>query len=178
MECCPTETHVSLSEEYSPVLGPALRRATDKYKLDLVLDGEILAWDSDLQETVPFGQNRTVAKLRKAWMKQNGLLEDRDLLLHKNEKEAKTIRTAGSYVSNQSGTPESELTGEECWLEFCAFDVLYIDGPDATKILDETLSPHVQPRPPPGPIINLDGIQRKKLLYKLIDAQEHEVEVV
>lgn len=42
MECliCP---HSAL---YSPVLGPALRRAVGRHQMDLVLDGEVIAWVS------------------------------------------------------------------------------------------------------------------------------------
>ena len=156
-------------------MGPALRRATCKYNVDIVLDGEILAWDSGREETIPFGQNATVSKLRRSWMRKQSKIDDRDVGLHSDEQDSK-VRS--SYFSNTGAAPEEELAGEECWLVYYAFDVLYIDGPDAAKLLEDTVSPHVQPRPTPGTIIHLEGLERKKLLYKLIDAQENEVEVV
>eukprot|EP00980_Cylindrotheca_fusiformis_P025864 scaffold14741_cov135-Cylindrotheca_fusiformis.AAC.14 len=53
------------SELYSPLLGPPLRRALSKYTVDVVLDGEVMAWDNRREELVPFGYNRTVANFRR-----------------------------------------------------------------------------------------------------------------
>jgi hypothetical protein len=164
------------SPYYSPVLGPALRRALSKYNVDVVLDGEILSWDNGRQETIPFGQNRTVALLRQKWMKLSGQIDERDVGLHVHDVDEKVMQT--SNISNVGGVTDSDLAGEECWLQYCAFDVLYIGGPDAARLLLDTVSPHIQPCPEPGPIIDLDGLERKKLLYKLINTQEREVEVV
>jgi DNA ligase-4 len=53
------------SELYGPLLGSPLRRALSKYKVDVVLDGEVMAWDNRRKELVPFGHNRTVANFRR-----------------------------------------------------------------------------------------------------------------
>lgn len=142
-----------------------------------VLDGEILAYDAVRKETIPFGQNRTVANLRRNWRKKMGLIDDRDSLQHDADKNDNVITT--NHIANKlHASLDSDLAGEECWVQFVAFDILYIDGPDAADILKETVSPHIQPRPLPGAITGLDGIERKRLLYRVLNEQEDEVEIV
>ena len=148
-----------------------------RFNVDVIIDGEILAWDSVRKEVIPFGQNRTVAKLRRTWMQKHGMLDPRDLRLHAGDKDAKEVRMAFVSKKSEEGD-EEDFAGQECWLLFCAFDILYIAGPDAETILKETISPHVEPPPKPGSMIDLDGFERKKLLHKLIGEQKHEVELV
>ena len=164
------------SELYSPVLGPALRRAVGHHRMDMILDGEVLAWDSGRKETVPFGNNGTIARLRQKWMSRMGLCDDRDFGMHAADKDIKSVGPS-SYKAAVKGEFD-DVTGEECWLVFCAFDILYLNGPGAEEILGSTLSPCITPRPLPGSLIDLDGIERKKLLYRLVNTQENEVEIV
>ena len=79
------------SELYSPVLGPALRRAVGHHRMDMILDGEVLAWDSGRKETVPFGNNGTIARLRQKWMSRMGLCDDRDFGMHAADKDIKSF---------------------------------------------------------------------------------------
>jgi len=163
-------------ELYSPVLGPAFRRAVEKWDFDVILDGEVLAWDDGRKETIAFGSNRTVAKLRKAWMERRGMLDPRDSGMHDEDRDVKSMNAANTWFDKVD--LNNELAGEECWLLFAAFDVLYVGGPGAAQFLSDIVSPHISPRPAAGSLINLDGFERKKILYKLIEPQEKQVEIV
>ena len=165
------------SDLYSPVLGPAVRRAVGHWRMDMVLDGEVLAWDSGRQETVPFGNNRTIANLRRKWMQRNGLCETIDLDLHINDTTTKAMSTSmGSWGRNLD--QPYELAGEECWLMFVVFDIVYLDGPGAADTLDKVVSSCIEPRPHSGSLIGLDAFERKKLLYHIVKPQKNEVEIV
>ena len=83
----------------------------------MILDGEVLAWDGGRQETVPFGNNRTIARLRKAWMKFNNLLDPRDQDLHTNETNVKSMNPTNTWPDRNNSAPY-ELAGKECWLQF------------------------------------------------------------
>jgi hypothetical protein len=139
-------------------------------------DGEVLAWDNSKQETVPFGSNRTVAKFRQKYMKERGLCDKRDVGLHEDDTEHKAMNASNTRDDKKDQSFES--VGAECWLLFVAFDVVYIDGPGAADLLSQSVSQHITPRPKPGSIIKLDSFERKKLLYRLIDVQKNEVEIV
>lgn len=78
--------------------------------------------DSVRNETVPFGNNRTIATMRRQWMDRNNLCDDRDLILHKEEVDKKRIIVAAHFSGNGKD-PASDLAGEQCWLQFVAFDV-------------------------------------------------------
>jgi hypothetical protein len=139
-------------------------------------DGEVLAWDNSKQETVPFGSNRTVAKFRQKYMKEMGLCDKRDEGLHEGDTEYKAMNASNTRDGKSDQSFES--VGAECWLLFVAFDVVYIDGPGAADLLSQSVSQHITPQPKPGSIINLDSFERKKLLYRLIQVQKNEVEIV
>lgn len=158
-------------------MGPAIRKAVEKYRdLDIILDGEVIAWDNTKQETVPFGNNRTIAKFRHKYMKERGECDARDEGLHKDDTDQKAMN---EFKTSNGKTDEAyEMAGAECWLQFIAFDVVYIDGPGAADLLNQSVSQHVMPRPEPGPIIYLDSFERKKLLYRLVEVQKHHVEIV
>lgn len=70
---------------YSPAIGPSLRAAISGYDVDVILDGEMIAWDAEENKPVPFGSNRTVAEMNRNRRKRDGTLDRRDLGLHKNE---------------------------------------------------------------------------------------------
>jgi hypothetical protein len=134
-----------------------------------------LAWDSQRQETVPFGNNRTIARLRQQWMEHQNLIDARDQGIHDADMTVKSFNTSNTW--NSKDTPY-DLAGKECWLQFIAFDVLYVDGPGAEEFLNDTVASFVTPRPNCGSIIRLDGFERKKILYRLIQPQVDEVEIV
>jgi len=101
------------------------------------------------------------------------MTDPRDENLHADDHEHKSMNASNSWDDNASRA--DYLAGEECWLEFVAFDVVYIDGPGAADMLLKSVSAHVRPElKKPGSIIQLDGFERKKLLYRLIDPQEHQ----
>ena len=73
------------------------------------------------------------------------------------------------------------MEGEQCWLKFVAFDVLYVGGPDATKVFAEALpdeSVSQEALPSPGSIIHLILFERKRILYHLIKEDRDKIEIV
>ncbi|KAL7568203.1 hypothetical protein ACA910_004205 [Epithemia clementina (nom. ined.)] len=165
---------VWFSNIYSPVLGPAIRRAVEEWDLDLILDGEVLAWDNAKKETVPFGNNRTVAKLRRQWMSSQRLLDVRDKNVHLTDSDIREFPMSMDFAHKDELFPD--LAGRDCWLQYIVFDVLYVGGPKAREFLATTISPYLNPEP--GSIVGLDGLERKKILYRLINRQVNEVEIV
>ena len=156
------------------MLGPAIRRAVEEWDLDLILDGEVLAWDNAKQETVPFGNNRTVAKLRRQWMASQRLIDERDQNLHQGESDLREYPMKMDFANKDELF--TDLAGRDCWLQFVAFDVLYVGGPRASEFLASTISSFLTPKP--GSIVGLDGLERKKILYRLLNQQVNEVEIV
>ena len=151
-----------------------------------------MAWDNVRKENIPFGNNRTVAKMRTQWLRRRGHVEERDANLHNMDEEdddrnvmshslfESFKRTPAS--SSSSIDEDDEETGKDCWLKFVIFDILYLRGPDAMQLLKESSSP-LDPGFEPthfgqGSIINLDGYTRKFILYHLIEPQKNEVELV
>lgn len=72
----------------------------------------------------------------------------------------------------------SELTGEECWLQFVVFDILYVDGEGAAQVLAESVSKGINSPPTPGSLIHLDLFERKKILYRVLTPQKGFVEII
>jgi hypothetical protein len=169
-----TRRGIWYSELYSPVLGPSIRRAVLK-GFDVILDGEVIAWDSVREETVPFGSNRTVAMLRTKWMDRNGMLDSRDRNIHDGDTSNKSMNLANSFTDKSNVDMD---VGDECWLQYIIFDLIYINGPGANDLLNETISEHIYPRPTAGSLIHLEASERKTLLYKIIIPQPREVEIV
>lgn len=162
------------SDLYSPAIGPALRRAVKK-GFDVILDGEVLAWDDGRKETIPFGNNRTIARLRQKWMHRHGKLDPRDKGMHDGDTDAKSMSVANNW-NRKSDDDDSEQAGEECWLLYVAFDVLYVDGEGAAEFLAQAVSSHITPTP--GSLVDLDSFERKKILYRIVTPQPNEVEIV
>jgi ATP dependent DNA ligase domain len=164
------------STGYSPVLGPAIRKAFGWNDLDLILDGEVTSWDNAREETVPFGFNRAVARKRREYMEKNGLLDRRDRNLHKDEQDSKVFNMVTSW-DGTSSEESADLTGRECWLQYIVFDVVYVGGPGAADFLSTTVSSYLKDLKP-GCIMGLDLFERKKILYRLCRTQVNEVEIV
>jgi hypothetical protein len=59
------------------------------------------------------------------WMERNGLCDNRDSALHKEEEEGvKAMRVGeGKSAAGRRRDHEFDLAGELCWLQFVAFDV-------------------------------------------------------
>jgi DNA ligase N terminus/ATP dependent DNA ligase domain len=165
------------STGYSPVLGPAIRKAFGWNDLDLILDGEVISWDNCRQETVPFGFNRMIAKKRHEYMGRNGLLDHRDRNLHKDEQDSTVYNALTSWDGKSSSDESADLTGRECWLQYIVFDVVYVGGPGAADFLSKTVSSYLTDLKP-GCIMGLDAFERKKIVYRLCRTQVNEVEIV
>ena len=171
------------SELYSPVLGPPLRHALGKYNVDVILDGEVIAWDNARKKTIDFGMNRGIAIARKKYMHRHGLLDERDTNLHDNEDGVKILTQAltSGYDKNKFHDNEGVESGKETWLKYILFDILYIGGPDASKVMDDAFDPFDMDNLKPsatGSIINLDMWMRRRILHTLIAPQPHTVEIV
>jgi ATP dependent DNA ligase domain/ATP dependent DNA ligase C terminal region len=165
------------SNIYSPVIGPALRRALSKYDCDCILDGEILAWDDERQENVEFGNNRTVANLRRKWMQAHGKIEAIDENLHEGEEGDKVMTPELFKAFDNAADDDTIEGGDRFWMKFVAFDVLYCGGPGAEDCLKHGLPAETEPTEP-GSITHLTLFERKKLLYHMLEVQRNEVEVV
>ncbi|KAL3903017.1 MAG: hypothetical protein SGILL_010609, partial [Bacillariaceae sp.] len=164
------------SELYGPVLGPALRRSLEKYpKLDVILDGEVESWDNKKKCLVPFGENRAVASYRRAYLKHQGLIGPLDSNYHSDAKDDPNImRTKSNWNKVELDEEEQVARGAHFWLKFMAFDILYVEGEDARRLLDDC---GVSSDVPTGSIINLSLMERKQILYRLLTTQENEVEI-
>ena len=151
----------------------------------MILDGEVIAWDNGRKETIPFGANRSVAKCRREWCERHGQVDARDLGVHEDETEGlNVISIADSAVFERprslgNGTQPSE-TGKHCWLKFVVFDILYVGGPDAHKVVEESCG-FFSRIPIPvmsGSILNSPLCARKCILHAILEPQENMVEIV
>jgi hypothetical protein len=79
--------------------------------------------DSVRQETVPFGNNRTIANGRRIWMDGRGELDPRDIAEHREEKDKKKASFSTKFAGYNSTNNDDNCLGKECWLMFVAFDV-------------------------------------------------------
>jgi len=143
----------------------------------VILDGEMIAWDNIDKENIYFGKNKTVAKMRRKWCALNGLIDERDLNLHKEVENHSAQAAIEDEGHDHDNKPEA---GADCWLKFVVFDILYVNGPDALRLLhcsnpyknDDSFHPNE------GSLIHLDGFYRKNILYNLLFPVENKVEIV
>lgn len=191
------QTHIN-SNLYSPVLGPPLRRAIAKYDIDVILDGEVIAWDNVRKETIPFGANRAVAKCRREWCQRHGEIDDKDLRTHENDGDEglNVLSTAESamFETSRSTSGSGADDGRDCWLKFVVFDILYVGGPDASKAREEacgffhhnstasttnsTTSIPTPTQSSSGSILNYPLCARKCILHTILKPQENMIEIV
>jgi hypothetical protein len=109
------------SQLYSPVLGPFIREAVGDFDVDVILDGEVIAWDDKQKVTLPFGCNRRVAKLRKEWLQHNRELDDRDLNLHDGEGDVNVV-SGGFHGEENLGFETNQNSGSHVWMKYVIFD--------------------------------------------------------
>jgi len=176
-----TRNSVWYSQLYSPVLGPSLRQAIQPYDVDVILDGEVISWDNLRKEIIPFGVNRGVAKSRRDYMRRNGLLDERDLDIH-DENDGVTVMTESLTAGFDKNLEfdEGVVPGKDIWLKYVVFDILYLGGPDASKVMKESfdfLKDEFQPSVT-GSLLNLDLWKRRRILQKLLTPQDNVVELV
>lgn len=150
-----------------------MRRALPN-SIDVILDGEVIAWDSYRQETVPFGNNRSIASMRRQYLASRGDLDDRDRNVHTDDSDGPFMPSPNDKEMDN----DQDLAGSECWLQFVIFDIVYLDGEGMAELLRETVAPHLTTFVSPGSLTNLDLFERKKILYKLLRPQKDEVEII
>jgi len=166
------------SELYGPVLGPSLRRALSRYpNLNVILDGEVESWDDVNKKLVPFGENRTVAGYRRAYCKHHGMIDSIDTeKLHEDNDET-VMRTASDYYTDKSLSREELIErGKRFWLKFRAFDILYVNGSDKSRLYKDC-GIDMEKVDDNGSIINLPLLNRKQILYQILIEQENEIEI-
>ena len=106
---------------YSPAIGPALRASIAKYDVDVILDGEMLAWDGSENKPVPFGSNRAVAEMNRNQRQRDGTLDKRDLNLHKNDTDINVMTVAKDKDLSRSMDKYKPLAGvcdDQYWLQY------------------------------------------------------------
>ena len=163
---------------YSPIIGPALRKSIEANDVDIILDGELIAWDNENNQSIPFGQNRMIAKARREYLNHHGQINDLDSNLHGSDDE-KVIST-GTYDTFESGAFDVEVIGSKYGLKYIVFDILFIGGPGAMKVIEclSKFTHHGYQTNKTGSIIDLDLFQRRKILHNIIEEQPNEVEIV
>ena len=112
------------SNLYSPVLGPVIRKAVGDLNVDIILDGEVVSWDDSKKETIPFGDNRRVAKIRQKWMGRHGLLDPRDSNLHAGEEDVNVVdaATMSNWDKDKAEYEKRQDEGSDVWLKYVIFD--------------------------------------------------------
>lgn len=170
------------SRIYTPVLGPALRQALSKYRVNVVLDGEVESWDDGRKQLIPFGSNRTVAINRQFYLAKHGMVEDIDQNLHENadgsitDPNVQRVGDALRFLKDQSGKfDDDHEPGKECWLQYLIFDILYVDGPDVKKLFRDCLMDESTIEA--GSLTDYTLLQRKIILHQLITNQPSRVEI-
>mmetsp|Transcript_12366 Transcript_12366/g.24742 ORF Transcript_12366/g.24742 Transcript_12366/m.24742 type:complete len:850 (+) Transcript_12366:105-2654(+) len=172
-----TRNNVWYSPLYSPALGPYLRKAL-RYDVDVILDGEVLAWNTEENKPVPFGANRTIAEIQRARNVKDGISDDRDWKVHENETGINVMALARDKQFGSQKTPVT-FDDRSLWLKYSIFDILYVAGPGAAELLSK--SSHLLSKEElaiEGSIINLTCMQRKSIIYNLIEPQMNTVEPI
>ena len=95
-----------------------------EFNVEIILDGEVVAWDDSKKETIPFGDNRRVAKVRQNWLRRQGQLDPRDFNLHVGEEDVNVIdATTMSYLDkNHAEYERRRNAGSDIWLKYVVFD--------------------------------------------------------
>lgn len=166
------------SQHYSPVIGPCIRKALGRWDVDVILDGEVIAWDNRTKTTVPFGDNRSIAKARRIYLDRIGGLDERDLNCHLNDIERNVYTIGNDDIATGKSKYDAD-DGEHVWLRFIIFDILYLSGKDAAFVLENACR-HLSeiPQTRSGSLIDFDLMHRKKLLYTLVIPEPEKVEIV
>eukprot|EP00557_Chaetoceros_sp_GSL56_P004427 CAMPEP_0176497660 /NCGR_PEP_ID=MMETSP0200_2-20121128/11850_1 /TAXON_ID=947934 /ORGANISM="Chaetoceros sp., Strain GSL56" /LENGTH=1349 /DNA_ID=CAMNT_0017895703 /DNA_START=42 /DNA_END=4088 /DNA_ORIENTATION=- len=167
------------SQLYSPVLGPFIREAVGNFDVDIILDGEVTAWDDKKKVTLPFGCNRRVAKLRKEWLHRNRELDERDLNLHDGEEDVNVVSDSFQDQENL-GFETNQNSGSHVWMKYVIFDILFLGGPDAQKVMEKAFGylPASHRPMATGSVLQLDLMKRKRILYTLLKTQKNRLEHV
>ena len=101
-----------------------IRKAVGDLNVDIILDGEVVSWDDSKKETIPFGDNRRVAKVRQKWMGRHGLLDPRDSNLHAGEEDVNVVdaATMSNWDKDKAEYEKRQDEGSDVWLKYVIFD--------------------------------------------------------
>mmetsp|Transcript_21953 Transcript_21953/g.60996 ORF Transcript_21953/g.60996 Transcript_21953/m.60996 type:complete len:1287 (+) Transcript_21953:202-4062(+) len=166
------------TELYTPVLGAPLRRSLTKYSnANVILDGEIESWDNLKKSLVPFGENRTVAAYRRAYLSHNGMIDPIDTEELHDKNDDTVMRAAKDFYRDRSISREDMIDrGSNFWLKFRVFDILHVAGNDKDRLFEDCgMGP--DERDKNGSIIHMPLMKRKQILYQILTVQENEVEI-
>jgi hypothetical protein len=81
-----SRNNVNYTQLYAPSVGPPLREALGNFNVDVILDGEMLSYNSYDQTMIDFGVNRMVAGNRLTYMQKHNMLDKRDMEIPKESK--------------------------------------------------------------------------------------------
>ena len=116
-----TRNRVWYSPLYSPAIGPALRAAISAYDVDVILDGEMIAWDDLEKKPIPFGSNRAAAEMERNRRRRDGTLDQRDVDLHKGETDI-NVMTLAKAKGLRGSLAEPKISGADSddnyWLQY------------------------------------------------------------
>ena len=183
-------------------------QSIEKWNVDVILDGEMIGWDNSTKSEPKFGHNKTFANAREDYLRHIGATDPRDYnfdtantrdhvsrastgfkqgkkIVIEKGKEIKTIAFAPGKSKHSSqlvidvDDDDADMPGSFMWVKFVVFDIMYISGPDARKLIksvgvdmegDENDSLG-------GSILDLTLDVRKRILHRLIDPIDNFVEV-
>jgi len=79
------------------------------------------SWDDGRNETIPFGENRSVAKYRIEWLQEHHEIDERDINMHDAESEEVNVMSravSSMFEKPIKGKTEEDILecGKECWL--------------------------------------------------------------
>ena len=114
-------------------------------------------------------------------MRRNGKLDPRDFNVHQGDADINVVPDA--MFSEDKDAQDFELgqnPGIDVWQKYVVFDILYLGGPDAKKVMDKAFGFMKEDARPKmtGSILNLDLMKRKRILHTLIQPQENAIEPV
>lgn len=163
------------------------------------MDGEVCAWDRASQCYLPFGNNANVRnREREAWLAAKaGAGSPRAGYSNSGRPSSSSSsgvsqraaqdgggqsqqQSAPSPVSNGSSAPVGWDKDLPTWCMFVVFDILYLEGPQAERIIQSSLQEcgifgrYV----PPGEITNLPLVVRRSILGKVIAPIPNRVDIV
>lgn len=96
---------------------------------------------------------------------------DLDKDFHNGDTDSSIIRAASDHgFIKDMNDPDA---GKHCWLLYSVFDILLVDGPDATKLFHDCNLGHVAA----GSIHHLSCLERKQILHRLLIEQKNKVEI-
>lgn len=166
-----TRNGVDYTDRYFPLLGTVSRLCRKSGVGSAILDGEVVSYSKDLDDYVPFGENRTIAKMEfEKAIDQTWNRDDDDV--------DKSIYGPPPNFKLRDGDWRESL---EYWLKYVVFDIVYLDDnygiPGTCERIIESAAREVEiefdmkcphPLPKQGSIVHLPLVLRKRILSKVL----------